>query len=80
MDVDTKIVETDALGQKAAIAKELRTGREYIIQSLDWRISLMQPVPVNIHGEAGALTGKQRNFDFILSNRRLNLLRPSRSC
>jgi hypothetical protein len=48
MDVDTRIVETDALRQKAAIAKELRTGCEYRIQSLDWRISLMQPGPVNI--------------------------------
>jgi hypothetical protein len=47
MDVDTKDVEADALRQEPAIAKELRAGRDYKIPSLGWRISLMQPVPVN---------------------------------
>lgn len=47
MDVDTKDVEADALGQMSTIAKELRAGRDYKIPSLGWRISLMQPVPLS---------------------------------
>jgi hypothetical protein len=47
MDVDTKTVETDALRQREAIAKELRAGREYKIPSLGWRLSVMRSVPVN---------------------------------
>jgi hypothetical protein len=48
MDVDTKTVETDALRQKEAIAKELRAGRDYKIPSLRWRIRVVKPVPVNM--------------------------------
>jgi hypothetical protein len=47
MDVDTKTVETDALRQREAIAKELRAGREYKIPSLGWRLSVMRSAPVN---------------------------------
>lgn len=47
MDVDTKTVETDALRQKKAIAKELGAGREYRVPSLGWRISAMRAIPVN---------------------------------
>jgi hypothetical protein len=48
MDVDPKTVETDALGQQSAIARELHAHREFKIPSLSWTIRVMPPRPVSM--------------------------------